>query len=230
MAANTSQIENNELPSKSICYIVGAGENYGLHFTVRKGDYVIAADEGFRFLEQKGIRADLVVGDFDSLQYEPQHPNVIALAKEKDDTDMRVAVREGIRAGYECFHIYCGTGGRIDHTLANIQLLAELAGSGKAGFLFASDCAITAVRNITAVFPAGLFGYLSVLSLSDVSRGVFLKGLKYELEDAVLTNTLPLGVSNEFTGKESRITVKNGTLLLIFPIEAAERCRITFET
>ena len=94
-----------------ICYVVGAGENFGLDFQPATGDLVIAADAGLRYLEEQGIRADLVIGDFDTLKYIPGHSNTIALNAEKDDTDTLAAVREGIRAGYTSFHIYCGTGG-----------------------------------------------------------------------------------------------------------------------
>ena len=107
-----------------ICHIVGAGENYGINFEPGTKDLVIAVDAGFRLLEQKAVRIDLAIGDFDTLQYIPKHSNVIALKAEKDDTDMLAAVREGIKAGYKEFHIYGGTGGRIDHTLANLQVLA----------------------------------------------------------------------------------------------------------
>ena len=206
-----------------ICYVVGAGENYGLHFVPEAGDKVIAVDGGFRFLEESGVAADAVVGDFDSLESVPQHPNVLKLSREKDDTDMRVAVREGIRAGYEYFHIYCGTGGRIEHTIANMQLLAELSLAGKQGFLFGRDYVMTAVTDKSMTFREGLSGYVSVFAHSERAKGVFLKGLKYELNDAILTNTYPLGVSNEFTGEKSSITVKKGTLLIVLPPMAVER-------
>ena len=100
-----------------ICYVVGAGENFGLDFHPATGDFVIAADAGLRNLEEQGIRTDLVIGDFDSLKCVSEHPNTIVLSAEKDDTDTLAAVREGIRVGYTSFHIYCGTGGRIDHTI-----------------------------------------------------------------------------------------------------------------
>ena len=203
-----------------ICYIVGAGENYGIHFSPRAGDFVIAADAGFQVLEQHGINMDLVIGDFDSLPFVPQHPEVITLKKEKDDTDMRAAVLEGLKAGYEIFHIYGGTGGRIEHTIANIQLLAELSSGGKRGFLFGRDYIITALTNGTLALPGHVSGYVSVFAHSDRVEGVWLKGLKYELQDAVLSNSYPLGVSNELIGKESSISVKNGTVLIVFPMEA----------
>ncbi len=202
---------------KGICYLVGAGGDYGLDFYPKEGDFVIGVDAGFRLLRQKGIPLHLAIGDFDTLQYTPDFPNTMALEAEKDDTDMRAAVREGIRAGYRRFHIYCGTGGRLDHTIANLQLLAELAREGMQGILFDRDCAITAITGKTLVFSGEGEGYVSVFSHSEQSEGVFLKGLKYELEDAVLKNTYPLGVSNEFTGREGRISVRKGTLLVFFP-------------
>lgn len=203
-----------------ICYIVGAGENYGIDFSPCADDFVIAADAGFQVLEQHGINMDLVIGDFDSLSFVPKHPEVIPLKKEKDDTDMRAAVLEGLKAGYETFHIYGGTGGRIEHTIANMQLLAELSSGGKRGFLFGRDYIITALTNGTFVFPDHVSGYVSVFAHSERAEGVWLKGLKYELQDAVLTNSYPLGVSNELIGKESSISVKNGTLLIVFPMKA----------
>ena len=65
-------------------------------------------------------------------------------------------------------------------------------------------------------FEKEMTGKISVFSLSDISEGVSIKGLKYGLENADLTNLFPLGVSNEFCGKPSEITVKSGLLLIIY--------------
>lgn len=204
---------------KGICYVVGAGENYGLDFVPAADDCVIAADAGFRTLEQNGIRIDMAVGDFDTLHFVPDHPNVIVLNREKDTTDMLSAVREGLKMEYETFHIYCGTGGRIEHTIANIQLLAELSQNGKRGFLFGRDYVITALTNGTLKLPPRQSGFVSVFAHSDRAEGVWLEGLKYELQNAVLTNVFPLGVSNEFIGKSAGISVADGTLLIVLPLE-----------
>ena len=204
----------------AICYIIGAGENYGLDFTPTTEDFVIAADAGLHYLEQCGLTADLVIGDFDSLDDIPAHPNTKELNPEKDDTDMFAAVREGIKAGYSVFHIYCGMGGRIDHTIANMQTLAYLSQNNMQGFLFGKDIVITAITNRKISFDKVSSGYISVFSHTEKSEGVYLQDLKYELHNAVLTNTFPLGVSNEFIGKESSISVSDGTLLIVFPKEA----------
>ena len=209
--------------TNSICYIIGAGENYGLDFTPTSNDFVIAADAGIRYLEQCRITADLVIGDFDSLDGTPTHPNTITLNAEKDDTDMLAAVREGINAGYSVFHIYCGMGGRIDHTISNIQILAYLSQNGMRGFLFGKDIIITAITNRKMTFDKIPSGYISVFSYTEKSEGVYLHGLKYKLENATLTSTFPLGVSNEFIGKESSVSVDSGTLLIVFPRESLEK-------
>lgn len=206
--------------NNAICYIVGAGENCGLDFTPSANDLVIAADAGIRYLEQYGIAANLVIGDFDSLDCVPSHPNTIVLNPEKDETDMFAAVREGVRAGYYNFHIYCGMGGRIDHTIANIQVLTHLAQNGMQGFLFGRDNAITAITDRELAFEAVPSGYISVFSHIEKSEGVYLRGLKYELDNAVLTNTFPLGVSNEFVGRKSSVSVSHGTLLIVMPRDA----------
>ena len=205
-----------------ICYVVGAGENGGTDFSPGAGDFVIAVFFGFQVLGQKGIRTDLAIGDFDSLGFVPECAEVKALEKEKDDTDMRAAVLEGIKAGYGTFHIYGGTGGRIDHTIANMQLLAELSQSGRRGFLFGGDYIMTALTDEALHFPPYDSGYVSVFAHSERAEGVWLKGLKYELQDAVLSNDYPLGVSNEFAGKKSSVFVRKGTLILVFPRKAKE--------
>ena len=206
-----------------ICYVVGAGENYGLDFQPTKEDFVIAADAGLCYLDKQGIRADLVIGDFDTLKCIPQHTNTIVLSAEKDDTDTLAAVREGIKAGYTSFHIYCGTGGRIDHTMANLQVLAYLSANNMRGFLFDNGTVITAITNDRLCFEKIPFGYVSVFSCSEKAEGVTLCGLKYELNHATLTNTFPVGVSNEFIGRESSISVGSGTLFIVFPKQAKER-------
>lgn len=111
-------------------------------------------------------------------------------------------------------------GGRIDHTIANIQILAYLSPNSMQGFLFGKDSVITAITNRKVSFDKVPSGYISIFSYTPKSEGVYLQGLKYELENAVLTNTFPLGVSNEFIGKESSIAVDNGMLLIVLPKEA----------
>lgn len=198
---------------QGICYIAGAGNCSRLFLNLKEEDFVIAVDGGFEYL--KGNRIDLVVGDFDSLSYVPEHPNVITLIPEKDDTDMMVALKEGLKRGYETFYIYGGCGGRFDHTYANIQSLAYLADHHARGYLFHENQVITMLQNDSITFHSDRKGYVSVFAYGEKAE-VTIQGLKYPLENAVLSDTFPLGVSNEFTGKTAEISVKKGRLLVIY--------------
>ncbi|EOS48218.1 hypothetical protein C810_01304 [Lachnospiraceae bacterium A2] len=107
--------------------------------------------------------------------------------------------------------------------MANLQVLAYLSANNMRGFLFDNGTVITAITNDRLCFEKIPFGYVSVFSGSTKAEGVTLCGLKYELNNAVLTNTFPIGVSNEFIDRESSISVSDGTLFIVFPKEAKER-------
>lgn len=198
------------------CYIFGSGE-YGPEWPdIREGDLVIAADGGYRALTGHGAQPHLVVGDFDSLGYVPPHPHIVRHPVMKDDTDTGLALEEGWARGFRRFGIYGGLGGRLDHTLANLQLLAGLACRGGVGFLVGADTAITALTRGRLDFDPGYAGVVSVFCHGDRARGVTLTGLKYSLSGAELTGTVPLGVSNEFTGAPAAVAVEEGVLLVVW--------------
>jgi len=198
-----------------VCIIAGAGEYYGQAINPAPDDYVIAADAGYLRLRERGVRIDEVIGDFDSTGFVPDHPNVRRLPVEKDDTDMLFALRVGVARGLREFHLYGGTGGRLDHTLANIQCLAWLARQGLRGYLYDRDSVVTAIHN--AALEAEGEGVVSVFALGGAAEGVTIGGLRYALDDGRLESDFPLGVSNEFIGRPARIAVKRGTLLVALP-------------
>ena len=202
----------------SICYIVGAGECKKLDFTKKDGDIVIAADGGYKYLQRAGIKPDIVIGDFDSLGKAPEGEKIIRLKPEKDVTDTSAAVSEGIKCGYSRFNIYGASGGRIEHTLANIQLIASLAEKNMQASIFYGSTVITAITAKTLRFDSAYNGYISIFAHSDKCTGVCLRGLKYPLENAELSNLFPLGVSNEFLGVESEIVIGNGTAIIVYSL------------
>lgn len=110
----------------------------------------------------------------------------------------------------------------MDHTMANIQCIAGIAKRGGRGYLIGRDSVITAICNDTVKFSPESSGFISVFSHGEEAVGVTEKGLKYHLSNALLPNTVSLGVSNEFTGVESLVSVKKGTLLIIYPIGTEE--------
>ena len=203
-----------------VCYIFGAGEFSTCNISLTDEDLVIDADGGYDHLLQIGLRADIALGDFDSVQsleiWEDTICEKHTYPPEKDDTDMMLAIKLGLSKGYHTFEIYGGLGGRLDHSIANIQALSYLAAEGAQGILHHDQYVLTVIQNSGFTIPKDFTGYVSVFSLSDTSQNVTIKGLKYEIEGSTLTNQFPLGISNEATGKKGSISVENGTLLILW--------------
>ena len=207
--------------NKNLCYIVGAGD-FSKNFIPQPsaGDLLIAADGGYDYCRRLNLTPDIYIGDSDSLSdsfdiESIESVNKILLPTEKDDTDTLAAVKTALSKGFQRFYIYGGTGGRFSHTIANLQVLTYLADNDSRGFLFGKDCICTVIKNDTISYPSNCQGYISVFSLSDSAKEVTIKGLKYETDTINLTNTFPLGISNEFIGKKAEISVATGFLLII---------------
>ncbi|WEV63554.1 thiamine diphosphokinase [Bifidobacterium sp. ESL0732] len=213
------------------CFIFAAGTYYGNEPSTSQlpdDAFIIAADGGLDRTRDLGIRPDLVIGDFDSAKAEiPRDVETIALPPEHDDPDMLSALKTGWSRGYRDFHIYGGLGGRIDHTVANIQMLALLAHNGGVGLLYGEHSVVTAICNGSLSFVSDVLEdnatnrMVSVFSHADTSRGINETGLKYELKDGIMHSDTVLGVSNEFlAGHPASISVSDGTLIVTFPLEA----------
>ena len=129
---------------------------------------------------------------------------------------MMLAVKEGLNLGYRNFRIYGGLGGRLDHTLANLQTLCFLSQQGAEATLIGEGSCIRAVTNGEITFDESLEGIISIFCLTGVAKGVTLTGLKYPLDNGVMTSQMPLGVSNEFIGQKSTVRVTDGTLIVIW--------------
>jgi len=175
---------------------------------------VIAADSGFDHCLAAGITPRYVVGDFDSARAAvPEGVERVTVPAEKDDTDTGLAVRIGLEQGCEEFRIFCALGGRLDHTFASLQTLYGLRKAGKRGALYGDGCeAIFAVDETVTIPRFG--GYLSVFAFEG-SPAVSLWGVKYPLNEYILQNTFPIGVSNLVTEDFAEISARNGAVLII---------------
>ncbi|MCR5236653.1 MAG: thiamine diphosphokinase [Lachnospiraceae bacterium] len=198
------------------CLIISGGEFSELPDDIPEPDHVIACDRGWKYARILGYTPDLIVGDFDSSEMPPEDMSICHLPVEKDDTDTMYAARIALKEGCRSAVICCAFGGRLDHTLANIQTGAYLASEGVETMLVGTGSRAVLLAGGETVIPRKDGWSLSVLSLSDVSSGVTIKGTKYECEDIEMTGKYPLGVSNTWASGEARISVKEGMLMIIF--------------
>lgn len=199
------------------CYIIAAGDSDLIEISPVENDIVIACDAGLRHCENNNIVPDVVIGDFDSLGFVPDYANTIVLPVAKDDTDTAYAVKYAMQKGFDRYVVFGAMGGkRPDHTHANIALLAHISKNGKSGFLADKNCTVTALTDARISFPKDMYGDISVFSFDSQASGVTEKGLLYSLENAEIKNTDVVGVSNSFSGQQSSIEVKSGTLIIYF--------------
>ena len=197
------------------CALVGAVDFNAEDFQARQAagefDFVIAVDAGFAHLEAIGAVPDMAVGDFDSLGYVPKCRRVSRHPVKKDKSDMELAIEKALSWGHDELVVYGALGGRLDHTLANLQLFARFS---------ERDAYVTAVADTYAVrlltgpdvfeLPPLSGGTVSVFSANDMARGVIERGLAYSR-----------GLSNELIGEEATVAVEEGTLYVFYPLAHA---------
>ena len=92
--------------------------------------------------------------------------------------------------------------------------MTQIGGRTLPGPMPRNACFIIVMPCVTLRLPRRKGWGLSVFSLTDRCTGVCLRGVKYRLEDAVLTNRVPLGVSNEFAAPEAEISLTQGILMI----------------
>lgn len=203
-----------------VCHVVCAGPGQQTEVDAQTGDFVIAADGGFRTCKEAGIVPDLLIGDFDSLAQGDCPADCcpcVKLPVEKDDTDTIAALKEGLRRGFTRFELHAALGGDVGHELANLQALLFLREHGAHATLHGQGQRVVAIApqdgEVMLQTVPGM--RVSVFAFGADAHGVCERGLKWELEDADLVQAFPLGVSNEALGTRIRLRVGAGMILVV---------------
>ncbi len=202
---------------KSRCVIVGGADINNYAFIREKlcdGDYVIFCDSGLKHLENLNAKPRLIVGDFDSHENPHLDTETVILPCEKDDTDTVYAVKEAIKRGFDEFLLIGVVGARLDHTIGNVSILFYLDSMGKKGCIIDDYSEMEIVSN-DSVYVNASYAFFSLLNISGTAKGLTIENAKYPLDDAEITCEYQYGISNEVVGQRAKITLKEGTLLLI---------------
>ena len=209
------------------CVIITSFQSAALKesFAFREDDFVICADGGYAHARREGIIPKVVIGDFDSMDFDVMEDDlknldadqcrILRVAAEKDDTDTMICLKFAIEQGFDEIFMIGGLGGRLDHTVANLQTMSYSLDCGKS-IWFVDGKNLAALRNPGSFSVDRIEGFkLSLLSFSECCEGVCIKGVKYPLKDYRLTNSFPLGVSNEFVDEKADVSHTTGKLLII---------------
>ncbi len=198
------------------CVVFCAGEEGDIDFDFSQEDFIICCDAGYLAAKRRGITPDLLIGDFDSYRGSlPESVETLHFPVEKDDTDSMLALREGLRRGYKQFVMLFALGGRLDHTMANLQALAFLEEYGAKGLIIGPRDQVQLLRNGTLDIPRRSAYTFSIFAYAGKAVGVTLKGMQYPLNDAVVTEVFPIGLGNHIIEPTGRVSVLDGTLLVI---------------
>jgi thiamine pyrophosphokinase len=189
---------------------------------LREGDRIIGADGGASHALARGLTPDLVIGDMDSLAdgdralLEAKGCQFVVHPRAKDETDLELALTYAAAKGAPEIVVLGAFGGRLDHTLANILLLALPQLDQVPVWLVDDWEEIVLAQSGRRVTVEGQIGDLvSLLPLAGDASGVTTTGLAWELEGDRLCFGSSRGVSNEMTAPEAGIEVEEGLVLVV---------------
>lgn len=201
-------------------------DEFALSFLEKHDVFITAADRGLEFCIRHDIIPDLVVGDFDSLDprwkvwmENADIPEILRLQPEKDDTDTQSAVNYVREKGYDTIYLLGAIGSRLDHVMANINLLPYMKEKG-------ADIIIIDQSNHISLLPPGTeiiirredqFGdFVSFMPWGSGIKGLCLKGFKYPLKDQdISVMDAGLTVSNEIIEEKAHIYYQTGWLIMV---------------
>ena len=187
-----------------------------------EGAFVAACDGAMNWLEEAGIRPDLLLGDFDSLLPETRREagEILSYPAHKDYTDGELALNVLLERGFDEFVILGGGGKRDDHFYFNLYLLYRVFREGKKGVFVTNYCEIYLFdRDFSLPSVPG-----QTVSMAPYFESVHIirtDGLEYPLRERTLHAGESLGVSNVALGERFSVRVSGGLLILFLsnPIE-----------
>ena len=187
---------------------------------IHPGDTIIAADGGTRHILTLGLMPSVIIGDLDSLTPADRQlvlrsdVRLIEYPRDKNETDLELALHYAIEQGFEEIVIVGALGGRLDQTLASLSLLADpclatldvrLDDGLEAAFFTRRACRIHGtVGDIVSLIPWG-----------GPVTGLVTVGLRWPLQAETLFSHRTRGISNEMLAESVEITIRSGLLLVV---------------
>ena len=204
------------------CVIIANGE---LEYTdniikiIKNADMIISADGGARHLRALNILPDVMIGDFDSINFadhsffKQKQIKTLSFPLKKEHTDTELCVSYALENKASDITLLGVTGSRLDHTLANIFLLKRLAQLKIPARIISRHNEIYIVTDFIEIKgqPNDL---LSIIPVTQQVTGIELKGLEYPLKNASIKMGETLGISNVFKESVVSISIKKGILIV----------------
>ncbi|MFJ8529731.1 thiamine diphosphokinase [Bacillus sp. NPDC094106] len=204
--------------------LAGGPEEYCADFSRYENEEVVwaAVDRGVYRLLQRGIVPTIAFGDYDSVTEEElawmqkQTDELHIVPREKDQTDLEIAISWALEQKPKLIRIFGATGGRLDHGLANIQMLLK-------GLEESTEMCIVDNKNEIFVRDVGTyiieenkqFPYVSFVPVTECVNGITLRSFKYPLTDKTIKWGSTLCISNELLAEKGTFSFTSGILMVI---------------
>ncbi|MBQ6444876.1 MAG: thiamine diphosphokinase [Clostridia bacterium] len=195
-------------------------------------DAVICADRGLQVAEALDLLGDVpvyLIGDYDSgtpptEAEQAAASGLVVLPTVKDMTDSEAAIDLAVSRGYDVIHVLGGLGGRFDHSMGNLGMLAKYVEDPRVKELWFEDGQNRVFMKTPGTFrvpargPENRFDYFGLIAYSGAVEGLTITGAKYPLAGHTLTPDTTLGVSNEVAKDApfAEVSHTKGHLLVIY--------------
>jgi len=193
----------------------------------KDADRVVATDGALDRATQCHITADLLIGDLDSL-IDPAHLEerfpaleIHRYPEDKDQTDLELAIDWALKQSPKSILVYGATGGRIDHTMANLALLEKGLHSGIPIQMVSSSESVRLIQGSLELDDALIGDRISLLPIS-LFCTVSTRGLRYALESEKLFRGQGRGISNVVVDTPASVIVESGVLAVVHAKSATE--------
>lgn len=187
---------------------------------IRPDDFILAADGGSRHARTLGLLPSIIIGDLDSIsegerrKRKEEGTELIEYSRDKNETDLELALNYAVEKGFREIVIVAALGDRLDQTLGNLALLANIQlatlnirlDDGLESASFCRDQAEVRGRRGDLV---------SLIPWGGDARGVRTEGLRWPLSNETLRAHQTRGISNEMLGDVAHIQIESGLLLIV---------------
>lgn len=202
-------------------YIVMANGYYGdLEFYkkhISGEEQILCADGGANYAYKMGLIPSAIVGDMDSIlpevkqYYTEQEVSIKKFPRRKDFTDTQLVLSNACEMGASEILLLGSLGKRLDHTMSNLYCALDLVRQG-IKITYLSPAGYIYLINKEIQLEGKVGDLISILSMTEESRGVSTEGLEYPLDHVVLETRNPYAISNALVGTHGAVSVEDGVL------------------